>query len=146
MLRLEVRDLVHDQQVHRAEGRHSPGVETRGAAELFDALAHRQDRHRPRTSRLGNSGGTAGSSTATGRIARRARRRSRQASTAGRAKRAADKQVISPITAVRPNDWIAMLSAVSRVAYPMIVVAEQSVTAPPDAVIDSSTSDDWRYR
>jgi len=63
---------------------------------------------------------------------------------AGRAKSAAERQVISPITAVSPKDWIAMLSAVTSVAYPMMVVAEQSVTAPPEAVSDSRTPEDCR--
>ena len=54
--------------------------------------------------------------------------------------------MISPITAVRPKLWIAWLSAVTRVAYPMMVVTEQSATAPPEEDSASSTLQVCRYR
>src|SRR5207253_11025869 len=141
VLRTGPAQRLGERQVRGAQRGNADGEEPRGAAQLLDALAHRQDPHSPRASRRGRSGWMRGSTedSSGGDASVAARRRSRQASTAGSAKSAAERQVISPMTAVRPKDWIAMLSAVTRVAYPLIVVAVQRLIAHPEALSVSIT-------
>src|SRR5207248_6800326 len=117
VLRPQAAEGLDDREVHGAEERYAEAEEGMRAPRLLDAFAQSRRSHRPWASRRGSAGRTgAGFGATRGAGARSVRCRSPKARSAGSAKSAAERQVNSPSTAVRPKDWIAMLSAVTSVA------------------------------
>src|SRR4051812_177501 len=119
VLRPEPSERLHRQKEDEGEQRHADAEEGMRAPSRKGAVPQSQRFHSPCASRRGSAGRAAGAGVGATRGAsgaRSVRRRSPKASRAGSAKSAGEKQVSSPITAVRPKDWMAMLSAVTRVA------------------------------